>query len=572
MPRLRYIILILTLVLMLSGTALAASVQNNMGSVLVTEIDFQAADGSNIHNTLQRPAYATDSDPLPGVVIYHGSLQNKEWLMAFGIELARRGFVVLTSDANAHGNSDYGSGSGLAAFEYLANLDYVDASSLGVVGHSMGGGTLLGALESSSFDVQAVVLVGSWVRETWNATYPSNLLVTVGDFDSLFSGRDTTGLEDVFNTTNIEEYTTYGDFASGTARKYVLARTNHLFETIDPEIVSETVEWMKESLKGGTEDANWISSGELIYSWWLVGGFLATLGAILTIFPLIAILLGIPQFKSLKRKPSIEQSVDTGPLTKWGLIYSIIPPLLFYPLLGIGGVVPFPQSYGAAISIWFIGITLVLFLLLRVVAGKQGLELSIFWKIGGDQEGRKIPFLKTFVLALIVVLWLYAWTLLVDLGLALDLRAFLPGLNDLTISRAFFVPIYAIMFFLYFLVDGMWLMGPLKPSDSEPWYKGQTKWSVIGMFLKCWPFVILIGIEFGLGLLLGIPVVPGIIGYSFLFFYAFTPWLAVSAVITVWAYRSTERYYLGAMMNALLFGWLLATILSFNSAILIFMP
>jgi dienelactone hydrolase len=568
---------------MLSGTALAASVQNYVGSVIVTEVDFQAADGSNIHNTIQRPTYATASDPLPGVIVYHGSLQNKEWLMAFGIELARRGFVVLTSDANAHGNSDYGSGSGLAALEYLASLDYVDSGSIGVIGHSMGGGTLRGALDSSAANVRAVVLVGSWVSDTWNATYPSNLLVTVGDFDSLFSGRDATGLEDAFNTTNVEEYTTYGDFDSGTARKYVLARTNHLFETIDPEIVSETVEWMKDSLKGGVEDANWVPSGELVYGWWLVGGFFATLGAILTIFPLITILLDFPQFKSLKLKkigehpsdsnPLIEEQPSViGPFSKWSLIYSIIPAALFYPLLAVGGVVPFPQSYGAAISIWFLGIVLVLFLLLRVVARKQGIDLSSFWKISGEQEGRKIPFLKTFLLALVVVLWLYAWTLLIDLGFALDLRCFLPGLNDLTISRAFFVPIYAVMFFLYFLIDGVWLMGPMKPSDAEPWYKGLTKWSLQGMFLKCWPFVVLIAIEFGLGLLLGIPVVPGIIGYSFLFFYAFTPWFAVSAVITVYSYRSTKRFYLGALVNSLLFAWLLATILSFNSAILLFMP
>jgi dienelactone hydrolase len=557
---------------MFSGTALAASVQSNVGSVIVTEVDFQAADGSNIHNTLQRPAYATDSNPLPGVIVYHGSLQNKEWLMAFGIELARRGFVVLTSDANGHGNSDYGGGSGLAALEYLAGLDYVDSGSIGVIGHSMGGGTLRGALVSSAATIRAVVLVGSWVSSTWNATYPSNLLVTVGDFDSLFSGRDATGLEDAFNTTGVQEYTTYGDFDSGTARKYVLARTNHLFETIDPEIVSETVEWMKDSLKGGIEDANWVPSGELVYGWWLVGGFIATLGAILTLFPLITILLGSSQFKSLENEKPDEQSSTSGPFSKWGIIYSIIPPLLFYPLLAVGGAIPFPQSYGAAISVWFLGIVLVLFLLLRVVTKKQGIEMSKFWKIGGEQEGRKIPLLKTFLLALIAVLWLYAWTLLVDLGLALDLRCFLPGLNDLTISRAFFVPIYALMFFLYFLIDGMWLMGPLKPSDAEPWYKGLTKWSLQGMFLKCWPFVVLISIEFGLGLLLGIPVVPGIIGYSFLFFYAFTPWFAVSAVITIWSYRSTNRYYLGALVNALLFAWLLATILSFNSSILLFMP
>ncbi|MCJ7817697.1 MAG: alpha/beta hydrolase, partial [Candidatus Thorarchaeota archaeon] len=91
-----YIVLILGLIVMLTGVTLAAGTQGGFGTVNVTEVDFQAADGSLIHSTLQRPTYATNADPLPGVVVIHGSLQNKEWLMAFGIELARRGFVVLT--------------------------------------------------------------------------------------------------------------------------------------------------------------------------------------------------------------------------------------------------------------------------------------------------------------------------------------------------------------------------------------------------------------------------------------------------------------------------------------------
>ncbi len=571
MFRLRYVTLILTLVLMFSGIALAGSVQNNMGTVIVTEVDFQADDGSNIHNTLQRPVYATDSNPLPGVIVYHGTQQSKEWLMAFGIELARRGFVVLTSDANGHGNSDYGRGSGLAALEYLAGLEYVDSTSIGLVGHSMGGGTLSSALEGSNIDIRAVVLVGSWIQESWNSTYPKNLLVTVGDFDSLFTGFNETVVQEVFNTSTVEENVIYGDFDNGTAREFVIARTNHLFETINPEIVSDTIEWMKESLKDGVEDTNWIPSTDLVYAWWMVGGFFATLGVILTIFPLITILLSIPQFNTLERKTPEAEPLKGGPFTKWGLVYSLIPPILFFPLLAVGYLVPFPMSYAPSVFSWFLGTALVLFLLLRVVARKQGLEMSRFWRIGDDKEGRKIPLLKTFVLSVIAMLWLYAWTLLVDLGLALDFRCFLPGLKVLTISRALLFPIFAIVYFIHALFDGMWLMGPLRPSDSEPWYRGQTKWSFIAITLKCWPIVVMIGIEFGIGMLFGIPVLPGLIGFSFLFLYAFLPWMAVSAVITVWAYRATDQYYFGAILNGILNGWITASILSFNAGVLIFM-
>jgi alpha-beta hydrolase superfamily lysophospholipase len=123
MPRPRYLILIVSILIMLSGVAISASVQNGFGTVFVTEVDFQAADGSWIHSTLQQPNYATDANPLPGVVVIHGVIQCKEWLMAFGIELSRRGFVVLTIDANAHGNSEPGIGGGAAALDYLAGLD-----------------------------------------------------------------------------------------------------------------------------------------------------------------------------------------------------------------------------------------------------------------------------------------------------------------------------------------------------------------------------------------------------------------------------------------------------------------
>jgi hypothetical protein len=52
-----------------------------------------------------------------------------------------------------------------------------------------------------------------------------------------------------------------------------------------------------------------------------------------------------------------------------------------------------------------------------------------------------------------------------------------------------------------------------------------------------------------------------LIGFSWLFFYAFTPWFAVCALITMFAYRMTGNRWLGAMINAILCAWLLATIL-----------
>lgn len=568
---------------MLSGTMMAASVQNGFGSIAVTEVDFQAVDGSMIHSTLQKPNYATDSDPLPGIVVIHGSLQNKEWLMAFGIELARRGFVVLTIDANGHGNSETGTGSGAAALDYIASLDYVDDTQIGLIGHSMGGGISWSAMEDSSVYVRALVLVGSGFRS--EATYTPNTLLATGNFDSLSSyPHNLTRLEPYFNVTGVVPGTTYGDFTNNTARRAVFPSTNHLFETIDPVIVSESLEWMKNSLKGGVEDEHWIASTSLLYPLWLVGGLFGLLGALLTIFPLIAILLSTPLFSDLKGKPG-EESTTTKSFFGNGLVYGLIGAIAFFPFLLVGTLlsyfIPFPQYYGIPIMSWMIGSGLIAFLFLFIILhlrarkqrssqdGTMGVEentftLTLRGLLGFGSQKPILGIVKTLVLTSIVFVWLYALTLLVDLGLALDLRSFLPGLHDLTLAQAGLVPLYFVGFLFYFLIEGAWLTGPMLPGGSGTWMKVQFTWTVKSVLIKTFPYLILIAFEFVGGFLAGATLVPGIIGFSWLFFYAFTPWFAVCTVITMFAYRVTSNRWLGAMVNAILCAWILASVLAFR--------
>jgi pimeloyl-ACP methyl ester carboxylesterase len=556
--------------MLLSGVTLAASVQSAFGTVIVSEVDLTDADGAAIHTTLQKPVYATAADPLPGVVVIHGSLQNKEWLMAFGIELVRRGFVVLTIDANGHGNSDPGrGGAGTAALEYLAALDYVDESEMGLIGHSMGGGYSWRAINQSSVVVDALVLVGAGVSSSATVPYAPNTLVAVGDFDSLSSyPSDPTRLDTYFNVTGVEPGVTYGDFAEGTARKLFIAKTNHLFETIDPSIVSESIEWMKESLKNGVEDSYWLPRTNLLYPLWLVGGLLGLLGAILTIFPLLLILIGLPLFRSLRGEPVGGVSSNKSYLGN-GVIYGIIGAGTFFPFLAVGTilsfVLPSPQSNSLSVMSWMIGsgliAALVLFLMIRY-RGQTGLRRLADLENGSSEFLPK--FVRGLVLGVIVIGWLYAWTLLVDIGLALDLRCFLPGFHDLLLSQAILVPVYFVGFFIYFAVEGMWLTGPLLTAPKDTWSKTQLHWTLKAMFIKCVPYVLLIAFEFGGGFLTGTALVPGIIGFSFLFFYAFTPWFAVATVVTMWAYRLTGNHYVGAILNGLICAWLLASILSFR--------
>jgi len=554
----RYLVLVLSLVLMLSGITLAATVQSGFGTVFVTEVDFQAADGSWIHSTLQRPNHATDTNQLPGVVVIHGVMQSKEWLMAFGIELSRRGFVVLTIDANSHGNSEPGTGSGAAALDYLASLDYVDSSEIGLIGHSMGGGIAWSAIEKSSVNVDALVLVGSWTNRTEMPYIPSTLLA-IGKFDALFPyTNNLTVLEGFFGVTGVEAGVTYGSFGDDTARRVVLPRTNHLFETVDPVIVAESVDWMKEGLKDGMEDSYWIPSGNQIYHLWLAGGFIGLLGIVLTQFPLLVIMIDVSPFRRLRGEYSTDHTIGNRTFLELGTAYAVIGLGTFYPLLAIGLFLPFPQSYGLSIALWFLGGGLLSFLILKLIRRKRPQMVSED-KVAPIDTPKHVAW--AFLLALVITFWVYVWTLIVDLGLALDFRCFLPGFNDLTASRALMVPIYFVPFLVYFYVESGWLIGAMRTKANETWARTQIDWTLKAILIKCSPYFILLMLNYGFGMIAGFALLPGMLGFSFLFFYAFAPWFVISTIVVVWGHHLTGQHWVGAILNAVLFSWVMASML-----------
>lgn len=570
--RRRYIFLLVSVLFILSGTLVATGIQNNWGSVNVVEVDFMAEDGSWIESTLSVPIRASWSDPLPGVIIIHGSMANKEWMTSISIELTRRGFVVLAIDANGHGNSDPGTGSGNAALNYFSNLPYVDNSSIGFIGHSMGGGISQTAINSSTVDVKALVLIGSYISA--NTSDQTNILVATGQFDEVSSyPSDLSPLEVVFGVIPIPDQL-YGDFTDGSARKLILPQTDHMLAPIDSTIISETVEWMKNSLKNSVEDAYWVHKNSHIYPIFIFAELIATIGVVISIIPVLAILLDTPFFSDLKKKdrkdntaPEVKRQLHASIRSFWGmgLLYGAIGVVSFLPLLAIGFFIPFPQSRGSSFGFWLLGSGLIALLVLYMVlrskryAGITIKDLSRIDNRSGDL-GRKV--LKSFILAAMATLWIYGWTLIADEFLVLDFRFYVPIFNDLTPLRAIISPLYLIFVLPYLFIEGMWLIGILKTAPQKNLTRSRISWTLNAILIKCLPYVILATIKFGTGYFFGITVFPGMIGFTIGFLYTVIPLLAISAAITIWSYELTENHYLGTFLNGFLLSWIMASILS----------
>lgn len=135
-------------------TDLAAKIsENNEKTGRDIQVHFSQNKISNFHFRLFVPSTATAENPAPAIVACHGGTNVLELQMPFYVELARRGYVVISMDMAGHGESSNlinnmtsNSNGMLAAVEFLMSMPEVDPTSIGVTGHSFGNSSCVNTL------------------------------------------------------------------------------------------------------------------------------------------------------------------------------------------------------------------------------------------------------------------------------------------------------------------------------------------------------------------------------------------------------------------------------------------
>ncbi|KUH58044.1 hypothetical protein AUL39_07435 [Tractidigestivibacter scatoligenes] len=144
------VFLVIAIAMMLVSGIVVSLVQTSFGHVTVKHVYWEADNGIGISGNLYIPDTATADNPAPAVVTSHGYLNNKEMQDINGVELSRRGYVVLAIDQPGSGESDTAdwqkqNGTGMnfvgvyQGVLSLSRMPFVDDSRIGVTGHSMGG-------------------------------------------------------------------------------------------------------------------------------------------------------------------------------------------------------------------------------------------------------------------------------------------------------------------------------------------------------------------------------------------------------------------------------------------------
>jgi alpha/beta superfamily hydrolase len=135
-----------TMAILLACSIMIWGFQTAWGQVKVSRIYINSQDGTSVSSLIYVPKNATDETPAPVAVIFHGRSNHAHSNDTWSMELARRGFVVLSPDLQGGGESDPDIDRGIQAIttaQYANNLSFVQKDSINLIGYSAGTATVL---------------------------------------------------------------------------------------------------------------------------------------------------------------------------------------------------------------------------------------------------------------------------------------------------------------------------------------------------------------------------------------------------------------------------------------------
>ena len=568
----RLAVSVFLIALFASSIYVAISLNSDFGKLEVKTVKI-ADKNRELTGLIYHPLDSSVDNPCPGIVLAHGISESKEIMSNLGLELARRGYVVLCIDLPGHGNSD-GTIEGArtepdlgvqSAIKYLNSLQYVNSSAIGLVGHSLGAGAVRAANVENA-QISATALIGGGIGTaaqgpqygTLNSTFPKNLLVIIGEYDVLFSLADltTNELPSIFNSSiPVEAGILYGNFLNQTARKLITPPTTHLFESVDLTVIQETILWMEKALP--TPASETIAATNMIYIEREVFLLISIVGLFGTVFlaydPMVALL-------SIRReKEKATTNNQSSQNLKAYLVWGILNLALFFPMIAVGLVISFPPLvFGSSIAWWVLATGVTGLLLIsrdrpRLSENKIRLKTTL----------KNMFVKKEILIACVLFFSLFATANLLQLFYSINLRILAPIFQELSSPRRILAFLAFIPFFsTYFVAEGLYLHELQETKTGKGTWTGAINYAKV-VFAKIAPFLIIIALQYLPKLFFNIWVFPSFIGFITEFLWLVIPIFIITTVTSTWFYRNTHNIFAGAVLNTLTLAWIASVVFPF---------
>ena len=587
--------LVLALAFALISAIGASTVQTAGGTIKVDDLKWETASGRSLNALLFTPSNATAENPAPAIVVSHGWWNNREMQTPNYVELARRGYVVMSIDMYGHGNSDPLPADELAvggtgmydAVLLLADLPYVDRDQIGVTGHSNGAraANFSVPLDDASGDplISSILLVDNDPLYTDADGAYANVYGTrdVGliqaQYDEFFfrsyspEGVPLTAPRDYLGTPNAQSFLNFGaDPADAETREagtiytesidgteavrviYSLPQT-HPWTTTSSTAVGHLVDYFDETLGAPTP----IDAGNQV---WQFKEFFTLLGLVGFGILLVAVpraLLTTRPFSRLAVAPA-EAAPLTGTLPKvwfWvGLVVSVIisgwsywivastPEVLAITFNIVPSIVP--QG-----SVFFIGVWAAINGLAAVII-MAGSYLAIGRKNGMNlRESGLLPGWKNFFhgvgLALTTVVLMYSVVFVIDYFFKTDFRLWVMAVKWFSIDKIGLALFILPLFLIYFVANSIAInaFNRFKIAGRE-W----VNTAILALANSLAPIILVVA-QYSTFAVTG-NLIPGFGGIFSIWLFPVIVILAVTAIVSRKLYRATGNPYIAGFLNA----------------------
>ena len=583
--------LALSLVLMVVSSVVASAVQTSGYTVTVKDMSWETSNGESMSALLYKPNGVSADNKAPAIVVAHGWWNNKEMQDANYVELARRGYVVLSIDMYGHGDSDYLKYSDLAAngtgmydgVKLLADLPYVDTSKIGVSGHSNGARA---ANFSVSIDdaadkqlIAAVFLVDNDpIYRDADGAYTDiygdrDTGVVADQYDEFFfrsysaEGVPLTSPRDYITTDNAQSFLNHGvdpttdgekreantiyDDSNGIRVVYTPAQT-HPWGTISKQTVSDQIDFWEKAF--GAPNA--IDSGSQTWQWKELFTTLGLVGFMIFLLAFARALLTTRAFAGLKAdQPVAVANTRKGLGWFWGaMVVSALFSGVSYVLLsqatwiqGIAfNVVPTIFTQGAVFFIAFwafingIASIVIMGLSYLLFGRRNGMAPRTLGLLPGWRK-----FFQALGLAAVTVTAAYLIVFFFSWLLKTDFRFWVVAVKDFGADKLWIALLYVPFFLVYFLANSVAInVFNRFTLRGKEWLNT----AVLALVNALAPIVLVVA-QYVTFFITGEPI-PGFGGIFSIWLFPVILILAATAVLSRKLYRVTGNPYIGGFISA----------------------
>ncbi len=514
--------LCIALCLCLISGIFASLFMTSFGAVEVRDMKVVVDEGYTINAQVYIPKLASEDNKLPLVVLSHGSYNNFDHQDQNMIELARRGFVVISSDAYRHGDSEivvnpvdnYANMWHLIDYA-CASWTFIDQDKIGVSGHSMGA-MIANATMQHYFEQQArggINRVSAILDQGYDPQYspyefegveePVALTVDWGvvaaKFDEWFfkdeNGNPATYLNnpnaigfinqlDGVDVTSVENHKVYTGTIEGEEYIRVINQNVeiHPLNHFSKNSCRDIVNFFYDSL-GVPAGYEKLDATNQIWQWKEFFNLVGLVGIFLFLFPFASLLIhGTKFFEELAQpEPAPAPALSDGSKkAKYWITYAIntiLPALLVVPvaykLVGKGSFVPttFNKWFGEPntneLATWtlVVGLVLLVVFLISSRIGSTEKGTPACW--GVKASGRVIW--KSVLLAALTVFTAYVILFTNDLIFNTDYRIWVIDMRVFNVQKLLYFVAYFPAWVVFYLVNSLLVNGGNRVEGRPEW-------------------------------------------------------------------------------------------------------